>query len=401
VKLLHTSDWHLGRRLHELDLLEHQRAVLQRVVAVAREEAVDAVLIAGDVYDRPTPPLAAVALLDEVLTELASFTRVVVSSGNHDQAVRLGFGSRLYGDRIHFRTSIERIAEPVELCDEAGPVLIYGIPYLDPDLARGGFGPDLLPRSHEAVLGAATAAIRADAAERGAVRTVVLAHAFVTGRRPSSSTDSELDLSVGGVQDAPAALFAGFTYTALGHLHRPQEPGSDGPGIVRYSGSPLRYSFSEAGQTKSVTLVELDAEGVKSVAPVELPQPRPMVELRGTLSELLHDRVHDEHVRSWVKATVIDPVRPEGMHRALAARFPHVLVRIHEPAGAVPVGTGRHPAAPTGTYDLVARFLQEATGEPPQGAELALLRDAIEALARPEDGTGPSVAGRTGGGGDR
>jgi exonuclease SbcD len=386
MKLLHTSDWHLGRRLHELDLIEHQRAVLHEIVEVARRESVDAVLIAGDVYDRPTPPLAAVALLDEVLTELASFTQVVITSGNHDQAVRLGFGSRLYADRIHFRTGIDRIAEPVELGDEHGPVLVYGIPYLDPDLARAAFGPDLLARTHEAVVGAATAVVEQDAAARGNPRTVVLAHAFVTGRRASEGSDSELDLSVGGVQDVPAALFAQFSYTALGHLHRPQEPLVEGGAVVRYSGSPLRYSFSEAGHAKSVTLVELDADGVKSAAPVPLPQPRPMVELRGTLAELLDEQQHGEHVQSWVKAVVTDPVRPDGMQAALVERFPHVLVRIHEPDGPGQARLGRGRDVLLEGVDLVARFLLDVRGEEPEPCEVDLVRREFEALLRMQGG---------------
>ena len=224
MRLLHTSDWHLGRTLHGVDLLDHQAAYLEHLVDVVRAEQVDAVVVAGDVYDRAIPPVEAVTLLSETLARLAEHTTVVVTSGNHDSATRLGFGSALMRDRVRLRTRVAGLAEPVVLPDDDGDVLVYGIPYLDPDFARVELadGPEPLARSHEAVASAAMRRIRADLARASGSarpRSVVAAHAFVIGGAP---TESERDIRVGGVDQVPAGVFAGADYVALGHLHGPQ-----------------------------------------------------------------------------------------------------------------------------------------------------------------------------------
>ncbi|MCU0300399.1 MAG: exonuclease SbcCD subunit D [Candidatus Nanopelagicales bacterium] len=394
MRLLHTSDWHLGRSLHGLDLIEHQEAALGHVVAVARAEQVDAVLVCGDVYDRAVPPVPAVGVFERVVGELASFTHVIISSGNHDSGIRLGALAEHLVDRIHIRTRLDRLDEPVVLVDRDGPVLVYALPYLDPESARyvlgGEDGP--VPRSHEAVLGAAMDRVRADLAVRRAgqdqlLRTVVMAHAFVAGReRPAQTSDSERDLRVGGVDVVPTDVFAGIDYTALGHLHGPQEPRS-ADGLVRYSGSPLRYSFSEAGQTKGVTLVDLDATGNPRVRTVDVPQPRPMAELRGTLAELVGDASLTAHEGAWVRALVTDEVRPDRMHDALRARFPHLLSAHHVPSGSGTI-TLDAAAAAADPLDVLARFLRDASGVDDESAlaeHLALVREHYEAQCR-EDG---------------
>ena len=192
MRLLHTSDWHLGRSLHGVDLLDHQAAYLEHLVDVVRTEQVDAVVVAGDVYDRAIPPVEAVTLLSETLARLAEHTTVVVTSGNHDSATRLGFGSALMRDRVRLRTRVAGLAEPVVLADEHGDVLVYGVPYLDPDFARVELAKDSEPlaRSHEAVAAAAMRRIRADVETRSGSarsRTVVAAHAFVIGGAPTES----------------------------------------------------------------------------------------------------------------------------------------------------------------------------------------------------------------------
>ena len=211
MRLLHTSDWHLGRSLHGVDLLDHQAAYLEHLVDVVRAEQVDAVVVAGDVYDRAIPPVEAVTLLSETLARLAEHTTVVVTSGNHDSATRLGFGSALMRDRVRLRTRVAGLAEPVVLPDDDGDVLVYGIPYLDPDFARVELadGPELLARSHQAVAAAAMRRIRDDLASRAGSarpRSVVAAHAFVIGGAP---TDSERDIRVGGVDQVPAGRVRG------------------------------------------------------------------------------------------------------------------------------------------------------------------------------------------------
>src|SRR5262252_5694842 len=257
MRLIHTSDWHLGRTLHGVSLLEHQEVFLDWLVGQAVAREVDAVLVAGDIYDRAVPPLEAVTVLDRTLTAFAEAAiHVVLISGNHDSYVRLGFGSAL-SERagIHLRTRVADIGRPVILTDAHGGAGIYGIPYLLPDAVMDELGAE---RSHASVLAAAGERIRADATARGLARTVVLAHAFLTG---AQACESERDIRVGGIGDAPAAVLAGCSYLALGHLHGQQQvpvPGSST--TARYCGSPLAFSFSER-HAKSVTLAEIDGAG--------------------------------------------------------------------------------------------------------------------------------------------
>lgn len=393
MRLLHTSDWHLGVSLEGMSMLEHQRAALAHLADLVQREDVDAVLISGDVYDRALPAVEAVTLFEDALVSLARHCTVVVTSGNHDSAVRLGFGSRLYGDRVHLRTSLDRIADPVVLEDEYGPVHIYGLPYLEPDLTRHKLAAEPVARSHEAVLGAAMDLVRADlegrcadlegrCADRVRARSVVMAHAFIvgsTGDDPERSS-SERDIRVGNVDSAPASVFRGIDYTALGHLHGPQQPASPGPGIVRYSGSPLRYSFSEARHRKSITLVDLGPDGVKSVSTVPVPQPRAMAELTGTLADLLDHEGHAEHVDSWLKITVTDPVRPENMHARLRERYPHLITSYHRSTG-IPGGIAAIPEA-ADPMDVVVQFLAATLGDEPSDSQTETVRGHFEALLR-------------------
>ena len=273
MRLLHTSDWHLGRSLHRTDLRDAQAAFLDSLVETVRAERVDAVLVSGDVYDRAVPPLDAVAMLEDGLVRLRDAgARVVVTSGNHDSARRLGFGSRLVdGAGVHLRTRVADVAEPVLLEDAHGAVAVYGLPYLEPEAVRADLpaepgAPDApTPKGHEGVVRRAATCARADLAGRGGMRSVVLAHAWVTG---GAASDSERDITVGGVGHVPASAFDGFTYTALGHLHGPQVLRDS----LRYSGSPLPYSFSEAAHVKGSWLVEFDARGLARVEHVPAPR---------------------------------------------------------------------------------------------------------------------------------
>lgn len=406
MRLLHTSDWHLGRTLHGLPLIEQQREALTHIINVARDREVDAVLVSGDVYDRGVPPVEAVDLFHDALRELAGFTRVIVTSGNHDSAIRLGYGADLFTDAVHVRTrvSADHISTPVELVDEHGPVLVFGLPWLDPDVARHRLASDdePLPRSHEAVVSAAVDLVRTTVEKREAdlgasVRSVVLAHAFVghlpnrdTGVDPAETdetltvSDSERDIAVGGVAIVPSRVFDGITYTALGHLHGPQQPRLDGAGMIRYSGSPLRYSFSEAGHAKSVTIVDLGAEGETSIELVDIPQPRPMAEIEGPIDDLLTSDDYTVHEDSWVKAVVTDAVRPDALVDRLRARFPHVLSTHHRPAGASLDTAGDVVGSAVDPVDVILAFVQEAVGRPATDSEIEIVRGAYEQVNRAE-----------------
>ncbi len=324
MRLLHTSDWHIGRSLHGADLLREQEEVLSGLADVVVAESVDVVVVAGDVYDRAVPSADATGVLDRVLMRLRDAgSAVVLTPGNHDSARRLAFGAGLMSrSGVHVRTATGGLDEPVLLRDEHGEVAVYGLPYLEPEIARhelglGGRGTGIA-RSHEAVLTEAMERVRRDLSLRPGARSVVLAHAFVGGGVPS---ESERDICVGGVDLVPASVFDGVDYVALGHLHRPQTLTSR----LRYSGSPLAYSFGEAGQQKQAWLVDLDATGLAGVRAVALPTPRPLTVLDGTLEELLADPAHTGVEEHFVSARLTDDVRPPDPMRRLRARFPHCV----------------------------------------------------------------------------
>ncbi|GGO82374.1 exonuclease SbcCD subunit D [Nonomuraea cavernae] len=361
MRILHTSDWHLGRSFHRESLLDGQAAFVDHLVETVRAERVDVVAVSGDVYDRALPPVDAVTLCNEALGRLAAEgARTVLISGNHDSARRLGFGASLFDAAgVHLRTDPSRAWEPVMIDD----VAFYGIPYLEPELVRAPW--ELPDRSHTAALTHAMTRVRADAARRG--RSVVLAHAFVTGGQAS---DSERDISVGGVAHVPLSAFDGVDYVALGHLHGRQRMSE----TVRYSGSPLAYSFSEADHVKGSWLVTLGS-GVEFVP---APVPRPVGRLRGHLDDLLTSPAHARFEDHWLQVVLTDPIRPKSAMDRLRARFPHTLALSFDPEGgapaAQPVRLSGRPEA-----DVALDFVREVRGEPAAADEEKLLRQAVEA----------------------
>ncbi len=404
MRFLHTSDWHLGRSLHRADLREAQAAFLAHLVETVRSERVDAVLVAGDVYDRAIPSLDAVALYEDALARLrAAGARVVLISGNHDSARRLGVNSALIDAAgVHLRTRPDAVADPVLLDDEHGQVAVYGIPYLEPALGL----PGLIPagtkraagedpareeagsgaRSHASVLRAAAGLIRADAAARGATRTVVLAHAWVAGGRNDAeradrarqqASGSERDISVGGIGYAPAGLFDGFGYVALGHLHGRQVLANH----LRYAGSPLPYSFSEKDQQKGSWLVEVGADAAARAEWVPAPVGRRLAELAGRLEDLLTSPAHDEHAGDFLAVTLTDTVRPEGAMERLRRRFPHILTLEFKPAG-VRADQRSYRERVSGRDDLTvaAEFVRHVRNSDPSGRERELLGAAFSAV---------------------
>jgi exonuclease SbcD len=377
MRLLHTSDWHIGRSLHGSDLLAEQEEVLGRLAEVVVAESVDVVVVAGDVYDRAVPSADATAVLDRVLMRLRSAgAAVVLTPGNHDSARRLAFGAGLMArSGVHVRAVTPELDEPVLLSDEHGDVAVYGLPYLEPEIARHELGlADA--RSHEAVLAAAMDRVRADLFLRPGVRSVVLAHAFVGGGVPS---DSERDICVGGVDLVPAAVFDGVDYVALGHLHRPQTLSDR----VRYSGSPLAYSFGEAGQVKQAWLVELDGAGLAGVRAVPLPTPRQLTVLRGELADLLADPALAAVEDDFVSARLTDPVRPVDPMRQLQGRFPH-CVHLEWTGSGAPADGRSYTERLSGRSDLevAGEFVQHVRGLAATPGESELLGRALAAAAR-------------------
>jgi exonuclease SbcD len=380
MRLLHTSDWHIGRSLHGADLLREQEEVLSGLAEVVVAESVDVVVVAGDVYDRAVPSADATGVLDRVLTRLRDAgAAVVLTPGNHDSARRLAFGAGLMArSDVHVRAATAGLDEPVLLADEHGEVAVYGLPYLEPELARHELGvPDA--RSHEAVLTEAMQRVCRDLARRPGTRSVLLAHAFVGGGVPS---DSERDICVGGVDLVPAPVFDGVDYVALGHLHRPQTITER----LRYSGSPLAYSFGEAGQEKQVWLVELDATGLACVRALALPTPRPLTVLTGTLGELLADPAHRCVEEHFVSARLTDAVRPSDPMRQLQTRFPH-CVHLEWTGGAGGADGRSYQERLRGRSDLevAGEFVTHVrSGVGVSDAERELLVRALGAAAREE-----------------
>lgn len=380
MRILHTSDWHLGRAFHRVSMLDAQAAFIGHLVATVRERGVDAVVVSGDVYDRAVPPLAAVELFDDALHRLADLgVPTVMISGNHDSARRLGVGAGLI-DRagIHLRTDPAGCGTPVMLADAHGEVAFYGLPYLEPALVKAGFGVE--KAGHEAVLAAAMDRVRTDLAARAeGTRSVVLAHAFVTGGEQS---ESERDITVGGVAAVPSGVFDGVDYVALGHLHGCQTL----TGRVRYSGSPLPYSFSEATHRKSMWLVDLDADGSVAAERVDCPVPRALARLRGTLEGLLADPELTRHEEAWIEATLTDPVRPAEPMARLTERFPHTISLVFDPERAPddPAISYARRLAGRSDQQIAEDFVTHVRGAGPDAHEETVLRDAFDAVRADE-----------------
>ena len=383
MRLLHTSDWHLGRSLHRESLGSAQAAFIDSLVGVVSSERIDAVLVCGDVYDRALPPVDAVALCQDALIRLRDAgARVIVTSGNHDSATRLGFSAPLVDAAgVHLRTDPARVAAPVLLSDSSGEVGVYALPYLEPETARVLLPPDPDPqrpagRGHPGVLLRAMASVKADRAARRLPRAVVMAHAWVCG---GVASESERDISVGGVGQVDASIFRDVDYVALGHLHGPQVLSE----TVRYSGSPLAYSFSEARQRKGSWVIDLDRAGRCRIESIPSPVPRPLSTLRGRLEVLLTDPDLAGLEGHYLSVVLTDAGRPTDPMARLRRRFPHVLVLEHRPEGAAVV-EGSYRSRLAGRDDLsVARdFVTHVRGTAPTDPEDELLAEAFDSVGR-------------------
>ncbi|HVC14919.1 MAG TPA: exonuclease SbcCD subunit D [Acidimicrobiales bacterium] len=387
MRLLHTSDWHIGRRFEREPLDDDQRAFLSWLSTQVEELGVDLVVVAGDVYDRSLPAEEAVALLDEGLERLrAAGATVAMIPGNHDSAKRLGFGARRQAlGGVH--VFADEVGAPEPWLFESGgeAVAVVAVPYLDPLVApapRPAPDGSVRPRTHEHVLRDVVGAGREALERYPGVPSVAVAHAFVAGTSPS---DSEKLLAIGGTDLVDASVFGGFDYVALGHLHRPQRVAGDER--LAYSGSPLAYSFSESHQ-KSVRLVEVTGGQVAGVTTLPVPVGRPVATIEGTLESLLGDPAHDHVVEHWIAARLTDDtVQVQALER-LRTRFRHaVSVRYAAPADAGrPGGPWRGRSAggslsARAVGDTVLAFLGEVAGRPPDPWVRALVDEALAASA--------------------
>ncbi|WP_370239495.1 exonuclease SbcCD subunit D [Neptunomonas phycophila] len=313
MKILHTSDWHLGRQFHNVSLLEDQRHVLQQIVDYAVSSGVDVVIIAGDIYDRSVPPANAVSVMSELISQLhQAGIIVIITSGNHDGAERLGFAAGVMASQgVHILSDLSKFCEPIVVNDE---VAFYGIPFADPVSVRHAFGVEV--NTHDEAMAYLTQRIT-DIADPS-LATVVIAHCFIDGGEPS---DSERPLSLGGADCVSYQHFMPFSYTALGHLHGRQYKGSE---HIRYSGSPLKYSFSETKQIKSFTVVELTPSSF-SFEQIPLIPKRDMRRLEGELQQVLESSVNDSARDDYLYVALTDTPAIMDVMSKLRDVYPNVL----------------------------------------------------------------------------
>jgi len=373
MRFLHTSDWHLGKTLCNANLLDDQAHALDQVVALARETRADALVIAGDLYDRAVPPKEAVALLDETLDRLVRGcgVPVLIIAGNHDSPERLGFASSFLGSQgLHLAGPLDPDPDPVVI----GNAAFHLLPYADPAMARFALGEGDI-RTHQDVLAAQLA--RARRRHPKGHRFVAVAHAFVAG---GSISDSEMALSIGGTGEVEAALFEACDYAALGHLHRPQEAGH---AHVRYAGSLLKYSASEAGHVKALTLVELPEKGPARTEPMPLSPRRDLRRLRGSFADLMKGPLGPSEDYLFLDLLDDGPVL-DAMAR-LRQIYPNLLGI--QPASSTPDATGEVIEIRSRELDpdlLFRSFFQEVQGRPMDGDESAIFLELSQRILRDE-----------------
>lgn len=373
MKLIHLSDLHLGKRVNEFSMLEDQAFILQEILRIIDEEQPQAVLLAGDIYDKSVPSGEAVQLFDGFLWELSSRKlQVFVISGNHDSPERLSFGGRLMeGSGIHLSPVYSGKVEPVVLEDAYGPVNVYLLPFLKPAHVRRYFPEEEIGTYTEA-LGKAVEALEIHKEQRN----VLVTHQFVTG---ASRSDSE-EISVGGSDNVDASVFDDFDYVALGHIHGPQNIGSP---RIRYCGTPLKYSFSEAGQQKSVTVAELKEKGALEVTARPLTPLRDLREIRGSYLEVTAKSFYEGRNREdYLHITLTDEEDiPDGAAK-LRVIYPNLMRLDYDNARTrsrnLPEGAEEPAAKPP--LELFEEFYERQNNQPMTEEQIRFSRELMETI---------------------
>lgn len=373
MKLIHLSDLHLGKRVNEFSMLEDQQYILTEILQIIDREKPDGVMIAGDVYDKSVPSAEAVALLDDFLVRLAKRDlQVFLISGNHDSPERMAFGGRLMAQSgVHLAPVYDGKVSPITLTDEYGLVNLYLLPFLKPAHVRRCF-PEREILTYTDALAAAIEAMEVDPAQRN----VLVTHQFVTG---AARCDSE-EISVGGTDNVDVSVFEPFDYVALGHIHGPQQVGRE---TVRYCGTPLKYSFSEAKHQKSVTVVELGEKGAVSVRTVPLTPMRDLAELRGTYEELTFRGFYDgtSYPRDYVHITLTDEEDIPNAVSKLRIIYPNLMKLDYDNkrtrAGIILEGAEDQQRSP---LELLEEFYEKQNGQPMGEEQRAFAKNLMERI---------------------
>lgn len=385
TKFLHTADWHLGRIFHQTHLTEEQSYVLDQIVEIAREDKVDAVLVAGDIYDRAVPPPEAVALLDKTWQRLVleAGVPVIAIPGNHDSATRIGYGSALLSRAgLHLVADFSTACRPITV----GNVDVFALPFTEPNEVRAWSGNGAV-RDHSSAMQACIEGMRPNF-KSGRPR-ILLAHAFVAGERKES--ESERPLSVGGAGTVSADLFTDFDYVALGHLHAPQVVSSR----CIYSGSPLKYSFSEAEDLKSVVIVDVSDSGTVSPRLIPLKARRDVRNLEGALADLIASASRDPNREDYLRITLTDDGALLNALGRLREVYPNVLQlerRFLQGTSTAVIGEASARRRESNEAELFAGFFREVAGDAPNAEEAALFQEALGHLQRVETETTEATA---------
>ncbi len=374
MKLIHLSDLHLGKRVNGFSMLDDQRYILREILKIIDREAPDGILIAGDVYDKSVPPAEAVALLDEFLVELSRRQlQVYLISGNHDSPERLAFGGRLMDQSgVHVAPVYDGRIVSFTQQDRWGSVEIFLLPFLKPAHVRRFFPDDPIDSYTDALR-----TVLSHAAVPTDKRTVLVTHQFVTG---ASRCDSE-DLSVGGSDNVDAAVFASFDYVALGHIHNPQSAGAP---HIRYCGTPLKYSFSEAAHEKSVTVVELGQKGEVDIRTIPLHPLRDMAELRGTYESLTYRGFYEgtTYPGDYLHITLTDEEDIPDAISKLRVIYPNLMQLSYDNArtraGALAAPTEQ--TVQKSPLELTEIFYEGQNGQPMSDAQRDFLRGLMERI---------------------
>ncbi|MDO6684858.1 MULTISPECIES: exonuclease SbcCD subunit D [unclassified Agarivorans] len=372
MKFLHTSDWHLGRQLHNQSLLEDQAFVLEQIVSLAKQHDVDALIVAGDIFDRSVPPSQAVALLDEVLHQLVNelAISVIMIAGNHDGAQRLAFASR-HMQNLHIVGPLKNQIKPIMIKSKAGEnTAFYGLPYAEPATVREVF--DCEVSSHQQAMQVLLEQVSEHDSQTA--NKVVIAHCFLDG---GDESESERPLSIGGADKISPNLFTPFSYAALGHLHGPQYKGES---HVRYSGSPLKYSFSEQHQNKSITLVELNGDDYQ----FELLPLKPLRDVRiieGMLDDVINAGATDINNSDYLMVRLLDKSAILDAMGKLRDVYPNVLHLERTGLMAENQQLALHREhVQKGEYDMFSDFFSQVSGENLSDEQQSLLKATIESL---------------------